>query len=327
MAMNRRAITLSISALLSLAALACQTTSYDPRWGEEDLKGEKADGLADSAEPLDFGETVTGSVTSDSMVLYRIPLSAGDQIKGTMRVIDGDLSPHFTLFSGFSTTVHSTAFDVNGPLLTKDYEIDTSGPYFIAARAFMHQGSGEYELTIECTDGPCAGGPVQTLTLADADFCFAEARECGFAQISSVVTISEARSLFETCLKESETSHGESCAPACEVIDPEFDSDFIFLCEDIVFEMAQYSELSSSCSVELDLCLDDCMSLSHLAFGDDDETPFVQCWEAAFNGTCPVYVRDLESCGGFIVDDSEESCLERCQALPRDETRCTTIES
>ena len=101
-----------IGCLVAAATLtACSSdegeTSYDPTWGEDQLVVDGKADLLNVAQDLEIGDTVSGTVTTTSMDLYRIELTNGDKIRATMTRVDGDLSPDASMFTRIGTSVRS----------------------------------------------------------------------------------------------------------------------------------------------------------------------------------------------------------------------------
>lgn len=300
----------------SLAA-ACTSAPipYDDAWGAEDIPTGKADSLLDGAQVLAFDQVGTGFVDENQMDVYAIDLKGGDKITAIMKVTSGNLSPHFTLFFGGLSHVSSKTFDRATKKITKTYELTSTGRYFISVRAFQHQGEGNYEFSITCNGGPCAGEPViRTLTVDEQAECITKARRCSFADLprwNGFVGAARARSIFQGCLNAAQTTEDAvTCETACDEVD-----DAKPLCESIIGSLPFYADASSACLAELD----DCMAICHGADngGSADElwtTAESICWETGFNGTCDTYARGHEDCGGTYADDTNAQCHALCEA-------------
>lgn len=307
---------------LSLLLFACSQhpAAYDDDWGA-DLPG-KADSIVDLAQPIEIGELVTGSVDEQSVVLYHVELQRGDQLRVTKRVTSGDLAPHFTLFFSLSDHLRSQSFDVDDDGLVKTYEIEGSGRHLLAVRAFQHQGQGDYELEIECTGGPCNGEIlVEPLENEAADDCIARAQQCAFDEMdryNGAVGSVRARTLFEDCLAELQSVDGSSCVLACED-HPDADGfdqgERAEVCDDVIAELPFFADASGACLAALDDCMEQCVDLVEFnPFDSVFDQGFARCWTFGFNGTCPAYAREHESCGGALAANSDEECFAYCES-------------
>ncbi len=304
---------LVLATLATLLLAGCGDDSYEPEWDDGVLADGKADGLLDSAQPLVFDETGTGTVGGQQMDVYRLDLRGGDKIRATMRVTSGDLSPHFTLYYGASNHVSSATFSRTSTRIVKTYELEGGGRYYLAVRAYQNRGAGRYSINFECTGGPCAGEPVVTdLTIGERAECIGNARVCSFAALPAYdgnVGPARARTIFESCLNESMTSSGGACADACS------DQDANDLCSDVIAALPYYADASPACMRVLTGCLVTCGDGDH---GEPDEfwmTAESVCWSTGFNGTCDGYARGHRACpGGSYAEGSNAQCHALCEA-------------
>ncbi|MBT8493203.1 MAG: hypothetical protein KJO07_09100 [Deltaproteobacteria bacterium] len=294
-------------------ALACSSQSaYDDDWGAGLVTGGKADGLADSAKPLDFDQLGTGEVNEDSIVLFKIELQRGDQIEVEKKVTSGDLAPHFTLHRGLLSTIHSQSFDVDPDRLHKTYLIETTGTHFFAARAFQNQGSGAFTLQVTCNGGPCAGqfNP-EPLDGDEAADCIRDAFVCAqedLKQFNGAVGPARATSSFEGCLAASGTPSGSSCAIACNgagTLGDEILDDLQVVCNEMKFDLQFFADQNDACFAEYDNCMHECM---------DGPQDLPTCYSFGFNGTCPTYAKALDSCGGSVEVDGDLACHLLCES-------------
>ena len=293
-----------------------EATEYDPTWGEDQLVLDGKADLIDGAQIMQLGDTKSGSVTTTSMDLFKIDLTNGDKIRATMIRKDGDLAPDASMFHSFGSSVRSADFSVEPGKLVKDYVIDGSATYLVAARAFRNQGSGKYELTIECTGGPCAGQPLppdpdDELSVGDIESCIIDATNCALADLprwNGAVAQTRASSIFNTCLESAIMFDGTSCAEVCDENDDAGD-----LCSSVIAELPFYADQSTECVEELTGCMDWCADNN---FGDPDElwsSEFAMCWENGFNSTCNSYARQMTACGGPVQHETA-ICYESCWA-------------
>lgn len=311
----RLATVLALALVIGTGCQGTPTAVYDDDWGaDEAIAGGKADGLLDAAKPLTFGAPVTGFVGESAMEVFSLDLKRNDAFELTMKVTDGDLKPHTTLYFGVSTYVGSLTWK-NSPatLLVKTYKATAEGRYYVAARAFRGQGAGHYTLTARCTGGPCAGVPnTEELGVADVATCVQKARRCAFDsldQFGGSVGPARARSLFEGCLNTAATGSGATCLPACGKPDAKE------LCDAIIGDLPYYADQSADCLGVLDSCMADCYAAG--GDGDPDEiwtTAEGICWLHGFNGNCNSYARSTTQCTGAVDPDGHEGCMGLCEA-------------
>lgn len=306
----------SLLALFFTLGFGC-ADSYDEGWGAGDVVGGKADGLADLAVPLEIGQTVSGTVDSQSMVLYRLRLHTGDRIVGREKVTSGDLSPHFSLFIGVERLFRSDTFDVGPAHLDKSYTIEESGTYFVSVRAFENRGSGSFDFVIECTGGPCAGEFAdEPLSNDQAGDCIERARACAFDEMgrfNGAVGSTRARQLFEGCLDKL-TSRGASCAQACRPGLAGDDSPEK-VCEEVIDALPLFADFDTpACIGALDECLAECAALAGSSPTLFSDLAFARCWTFGLNGSCRGYASELEACGGAVDPTSSEECHLFCEA-------------
>ncbi len=317
--MTTRMPYLLVSLALTLPACAdAASDAYEEGWGTEDIPGGKADGILDSAPSLAFGGTGKGYVEDEQLDVFAMSLRLGDKFTLVEKVVDGDLSPHFTLYYGASTYVASKSWSRSGATLTKTYVAAESGLYFIGVKPYRGDGAGRYELRPTCTGGPCAGEPVIVpMTIDLRAQCIDAARTCAFDKLPAfdgAVGAVRARSVFQSCLTTVTGDDGEACGEAC--IDPA-DASAKDTCDAIVADLPFYADQDAACFKVVDDCLEECADAAH---GDDAnaeevwQTTIGICWDAGFNGTCDGYARDHAACGGDVAADSDEDCHNYCES-------------
>lgn len=315
----------TIGRLMICLALATGCTNapgdYDPSWEADEAftEGGKADGLLDAAPTIAFGETASGTIDGDNLDLYRIELGRTDVLRVTVDVTDGDLNPHLGLYRGTSTYIGSDDWELTGQTLVKTYTAELAGTYFFMVRPYRNQGSGSYEITVECTGGLCAGvtpPPVEReMTVGDVDSCLDSALRCAFDALpryNGRVGDARAASIFQRCL---DTVEGGECGTSCDFVNPDDDWDNAReLCDDMVRSLPHYADQTTECHTVVMDCLDDCADGN---YGDADELAYAtmgMCWMNGFNGTCDGYARELDVCGGEVDSNSAAACYEQCES-------------
>jgi hypothetical protein len=289
---------------------------YDPSWGESQLVADGKADLIDGAQLVRLGETKSGSVTSTSMDLFKIDLTNGDKIRATMIRKDGDLAPDASMFTRAGSSIRSADFSVEPGKLIKDYVVDGSTTYLLAARAFRNQGAGKYELTIECTGGPCNGEPLppdpdEEIEISDIEDCISEATDCAFNDLprwNGAVAQTRATNIFNSCLESTIMFNGSTCADVCDESDDAAD-----LCSAVIRELPFYADQPTECVEELNECMGNCAAGN---FGSPDElwsSEFAMCWENGFNSNCNSYAQQMTACGGTVQGDTAV-CYEGCWA-------------
>lgn len=298
-----------LTAGLSLAACSEATSvDYDPNWGTDQFVPDGKADFIDLAPAIEYGGKAQGSVNSTQLDVYKLSVTNGDQFTVTMNVTSGDLAPDASLFRAGGGAIRSRDFSISGQKLTKDYVADGTSTLLIAARAFRNQGSGKYEISIECTGGPCNGDlldpvdPIQDADISDIHDCLVDAFDCSFDELPSWggrVGQTRAANIFKGCLAKTPMFDGTSCEQACD-----HDSDTQDLCNSIVSSLPFYADQSADCLQEVDNCMDTCMDGDNGGSDEIWETGLAMCWENGFNGTCNGYATQLTACGGTVQNDT-----------------------
>lgn len=307
-----RLVRLSILVSLVIMTAACSETSYDETWGTDQIPSGKADSVLDNAPVLDFGEVGRGYVEGNQLDMFAIDLQEGDVITTTLDVVDGDLSPHFTLYFGGNRYISSDNFERSDSSIEKVYTLTATGRYYVAVKPYRGAGAGRYTIHAECSGGPCNGEVLNRhLTVGEQATCIESARVCSFMELPrwlGEVGRARARSIFEACLEEV-TIEGASCTDACEGDAEDF-------CSDVIGGLPFYADANSDCLNTLDECLGACSDAGQDAEEGEDlwTTPESICWSNGFNGNCDSYARSHSSCGGEIAADSNEACHAFCEA-------------
>jgi hypothetical protein len=302
----------ALAALLLLSACTGQEP-YDDAWGSEALVGGKADGLLDTSTAIDYGDSVTGSVGGDSLVLYRLAVQQNDQFTVTMATTQGDLNPHVQLLLGTFAFVEAVDIEVGDQQVTKEYIAGSTGDHALVARAFQGQGAGAYELTVTCTGGPCNGEfppPDEALDLADVNRCISRTRQCVTDRLPSLGTAVgpvRSRNLWDACLAEQATVDGASCETACDGTD---------ICDGLIADLPFYADHPTECMAQLGTCMDVCYDAGDVDENDtsgDDLLPEEVCLAGPFGGSCRFWPRETEACGGWMPADGRAECMSLCR--------------
>jgi hypothetical protein len=289
---------------------------YDESWGSDVLAGGKADGIFDTAAAISFKERGTGHIGRNGMAVFYIDLKGGDLLEATMKVRSGDLSPHLTLYRGLSHHVSSESWSHDGTVLIKKYKIAESARHYLVARPYQNSGAGDFDLSLKCLGGPCAGELVaQPLDDEDAGFCIMRARECALKELpkyNGIVGPTRSRTIFQTCLAAGTVEHEPtSCKAACDEQDGS-EHDRGALCESIIAALPFYADQSAPCVAEVKACMSDC----YYSGGADMTTLAKEsvCFLEGLNGTCHGYAQEHKLCGGSYADGSNEQCHALCRA-------------
>lgn len=305
---------LILASTLTFSACGSDSSDYDPNWGDgQSLPAGKGDFL-DLAEVIEFDEEKEGSVTSTQMDVYKISLKRGDELTLTKHVTSGDLRPDISLFSGFGSSIRSLDFNVSSKKLTKDYQVDDTGDYLIAVRAFRNEGSGDYRISAECTGGPCNGELTDPADFFDVDTvidCVRDTQECAFKELprfNGAVGKVRSTNIWNDCAAKTATFDGESCETACDSSE-----DASELCNFIVSELPFFADQDAACFGEFDSCMSECQSIGDSFSSDIWDQEYAVCWSSGLNSDCPNFVKQLEACGGNLTDDAA-ICIEECHA-------------
>jgi hypothetical protein len=229
----------------------------------------------------------------------------------TKKRVSGDHKPDAVMFRGYEH-VRSTSHSTTPTALTKKYRIAEAGVHYVAVGTYGNRGSGEYELTIKCTGGPCAGEPAppRPLEEAEAAQCIAKARQCAVAKAVGMarnMTVAQAGAEFERCLQDARVGQQVQCGTACAR------PDAAQLCTNIKRMVKTYAGKGAACKQELESCMGSCREIGD---GQDvlENGAEAMCLFDGFNGTCDGFAKQTRACGGRLVPDSHEHCMESCKA-------------
>ncbi|MBW2461901.1 MAG: hypothetical protein JRH11_09650 [Deltaproteobacteria bacterium] len=304
----------ALAALLGLLAFGCaaDVDNADP---ELAFAGGKAD--FDEARPVAYGESIGGSVSGHAFSLFSLSADAGDRFELRLSRTAGDFDLRSVVYdSELSSIAHVPgSFEATAVGNRKAFEAgDDGGRLFVVVRADRYRGAGDFELTLACLGGPCAGDvPVPATEVEEIANCVGRARLCAFAQLDTVPAGDHlaASHVVMTCLDAD-----PACTPAiCDaaVIGDTTPRD---ICDSLTASVAFYAGQSAACRVEFDACMDSCTDAEQYSTYlelEDDEFEFwmtgeATCWESPFGASCDEYARGHADCGGTdfrAVDGTE----------------------
>lgn len=283
---------------------------------------------------LAYGGCVEGYATRDEHGYHLALLRRGDQIRVRLSTVDGDLNPGLALKSPkYSVAVRHESVAVRGESVEKTWTVQSTGFYTFVAFPWSNQGTGSYQLDLECVGGPCAQGSVLDAELAGA--CIGEARDCTLDALAWDATIdSEAvGGVFEECLRGD--SMPAICAGACtgEALEG--------ACRATVTRIATFAGRGAECVQEVRSCIDDCVP--HNTNGAEipglESHPEMLCWASDDRSNCAGFGASLQTCvdpfgelgEGFPTeswgwcyslclaregDVNYEACADRCAPQP-----------
>ena len=296
----------------AFAALLTVACAEDGSVKEDESFHRELSGPLGWAPVIQVGDTHTGAITKNQIDLWAVELRTGDDLTISQVVRSGDLAPEFRLMSA-NQKISSASFNVDDDLLTKTYQMQESGRFFIAVRAYQGEGQGSYTIKVECNGGPCAGAPVEVPLLEPhvADKCIAKARACAFDDMETyngAVGPTRARTLFTECLDKVEHD-GMPCTSACE------GDNATAVCQTNIEAIPFYADQSEQCIGELNRCVNACKEYADGNYWYEDgvgDGPDYICTFEGLHGSCDSYARDHEWCDGPHADGSQAQCLGFC---------------
>ncbi len=315
----------SFAALLLLLAFGC-TADVDNADPELAFATGKAD--FDEARPVAYGESIGGSVSGHSFSLFSLSADAGDRFELQVSRTAGDFDPRSVVYdSGLSPIAHvAGSFEATADGNRKAFEAGADAArLFVVVRADRYRGAGDFELTVTCLGGPCAGDvPAPATEVVEIANCLGRARLCAFAQLDTVPAgdHSAASHVVMNCLDAD-----SACSPTMCDAAVRGDTTPREICDSLTASVAFYAGQSAACRVEFDGCMDTCTDAEEYSTYlelDDDEFDFwmtgeATCWENRFGTTCDEYARGHADCGGTefrSIDGTEtvNSCYEYWRA-------------
>lgn len=266
-------------------------------------------GRADCAEAraIRYGETLSGQVAGHAFSLFSLEVDDGDAFTVTVRRTSGDFDPRIVVYG---PTLDPIAHEPGSfeRIENGNKKSFRMGQYatsvLVLVRADRYEGSGDFDLTVECTGGPCAGEvPHGDNEWVQIGICLGRARSCAFARLDEgpVAEGTRARSLLAECLAAE-----ADCSPEmCDIEDPSGESPRR-LCGELSDALVFYSSRSPSCRSVLTDCMDSCGEYeenSEFLEYDDEELDFWMvgeaiCWFNRYGTTCDELARGHEACGG-----------------------------
>ncbi|MEM9863851.1 MAG: hypothetical protein AAF938_19785 [Myxococcota bacterium] len=315
---------ISATLLLSLAfGCAAESGGSDINLSQDpvlqsEIRAGKQDGAFGSRE-ITLGDDVSGSLTRDSLGLFALELTAGDEIAVNIYRTSGNLNPSAYLYEGTEDFLRPDHFNADTERVALSFNIRETGQHHIAVQAYRGRGEGDYFLETRCLSGPCAGQ--STLQGIDrANECVMRATDCAFRRLPEFggrVGAATAERVFDECLREEgedcfcvedENIDLGECKAACDYA--EVDD----VCGRIVDSLPAFADQELACLEEMTACLDDC---SGTGFADGDtleELEAGSCWNG--NGSdCVQYTNGHASCGGTEYSaGSMGACVARCEA-------------
>lgn len=305
-----------IGACILLGSLvACQ--SEDSSSQADDLT-QGSGGILSQVPEIAFGDSASGFVSGKQIDIYRIALSNGDAVQLEMTRVNGNLDPAVLLYEGGSTELAPSSAEIGESSVTKSFTAGETGDHYIVVGAYDGQGKGNYDISVTCTGGPCAGDapPVEELTPEEAAFCLQQATICAFERLDQIAEdpgADNARAqLLEPCLAQSGGDDIEgSCANACIGAED--------LCNSISERLDFYAATEQACQGELTSCLEECLDVPDAGYSTSNlsESTIAVCLiESPFNSNCDLFAVNHRDCGedAGYANDSEGECFALCEA-------------
>jgi hypothetical protein len=304
----------SRSALIALitAGVAVACAAQDSATGTSEADYTRSGGVLGQAPALKFGETKKGTINNSQIDVWAIEVSEGDKFTVVESITRGTLTPDFGVFAGGYSHLASASHDAQPKKLTKSYVATSGGKHFIGIAAYQNRGTGNYNIKVTCTGGPCAGEPfVAPLEPEHVNQCIRKTRECALAKArpaaGGFVSIAKARAAWSECAGQVMADDGKACTTAC-------DGDSEFTCKAGVEAVKYFAGKPVACETVFKGCMEECTdSGGNGGWGGDSSTESESvCLDIGFNGTCPGYAKQRTECGGSVVLDSNEDCHALC---------------
>ncbi|MFK7986212.1 MAG: hypothetical protein AB8I08_09280 [Sandaracinaceae bacterium] len=279
-----------VTTLLVMFALAgCAADNFDT--GSDLAPGTVASAKADGAfgsEELELGRTARGSTGGDGLVLYAIDLEEASEIQVTITRTGGDLRPSAYLYRGTEMFLAPDSYDAGADEVTLNYVIAASGEHHVVVKAYRGEGAGDFELSVTCIGGMCAGIPADPIVAQG--LCIETAARCAIdtlPRFNGAVGAVRASSIFNGCLEDA----GAHCADAC-------DGEGEAVCDTIIAELPGFADQSAECMGVMTSCLSSCSEFDgYYTAYDITDTAASACW-TGYNGNCLELVAGHASCGG-----------------------------
>jgi len=262
----------------------------------------------DEAQPIAYGETASGSVDGHAFSLFRLAVDENDELALTVRRTTGEFEPrsvgydtNLTRLDHVRGSFESVADGNRKAFLMGRY----ASSIYVVVRADGYEGAGDFDLTVECTGGPCAGEhPLDGFEAVETARCLGRARECAFGRLAteSVGDFAEAEALFDVCLSEQEGCSALAC-DAPSLGDERTPREH---CDSVAEALVFYAGRSTECTQALLGCMDTCGEY-------EENSPYIEydahefefwmtgeamCWFNPYGGSCDSFARGHEVCDG-----------------------------
>jgi len=297
----------ALAALLALLAPLAFGCAADVDNADPELAFATGKADFDEARPVAYGESIGGSVSGHAFSLFSLSADAGDRFELQVSRTAGDFDPRSVIYdSGLSPIAHVTgSFEATADGNRKAFEAgDDAARLFVVVRADRYRGAGDFELTVTCLGGPCAGTtPVAATEAESVAGCIGRARLCAFAQLDTVPAGDHlaASNVVENCLDAD-----PECSPMTCEVSSGGDVTPRDLCDSLAESVAFYAGENAACRSEYEGCMESCTyaeGYSTYLDLEDDEFEFWMTVEAVcsnnpFGASCDEVARGHESCGG-----------------------------
>lgn len=302
--MASRNLLLSLAAASIIVACAAQEAS-NANGGSTSEADFSRNGILAQAPTMKLGETKKGTINNSQIDVWGIEVHEGDKFTVVETITRGTLTPDFGVFAGGYSYLASASHDAQPKKLTKSYVATSGGKHYIGIAAYQNRGTGNYNIKVTCTGGPCAGEPfVAPLEPEQVNQCIQKTRECALAKArpasGGFVSIAQARAAWSTCIGQVMADDGKACTTACE-------GDNDWTCKAAVEAVKDFAGKPVACEAVFEDCMEQCAD-----YGDDSSESEAVCLENGFNGTCPGYAKQRTECGGSVQKDSNEDCHNLC---------------
>lgn len=298
------------STLLLALCIATACASDDPA-GDPTLESDpgltaaidsaKADGAFGSRE-IALGATASGDVSSRSIGLFAINLSARDEIEVT--VDSSEFPPSAWLYEGTERWLRPADYSVTNSNATLTFTIENAGTHHIVVRPRGESNGGNFTLSVRRAgqEPEPMSGP------AFFNGCIDRAFSCALVEIEAYngrVGAATAENVFSRCLE----ADAPGCENACE-------GEGAWLCNSMKGELPALADVSRACVTQLSRCMDECTEGDHYSTESSPltERGAAMCWASGRFGTCQDFIERVASCGGQIPDETSASCVARCEA-------------
>ncbi len=299
---------LILMVLVVAAMTGCAMSSYDPsapELPEGAVAAAKADG-AFGAQTIRLNELARGDAGGSAFSLFAIQLDETDQVRVSVMRTGGDLNPAAYLYRGTEDYIRPSSYETEDGRVALDYVLERGGEHHIVVKAYHGEGSGSFEVLVECIGGACAG--VSADPLQRQSDCIEAAAQCAIQDLprwDGRVGATRARSIFEGCLADEADA---TCAAACE-------GDGEAVCDVIVAALPDLADQSEACHGVLNTCLSACAEMGgYYDAYELGDTAASACW-TGYNGNCQELIAGHAACGGAdYAAGTRAECEAMCSA-------------